>query len=258
MGYRKRVKAVRAAQERRKERRWEEKERKREEVRWREAVAWRLRGAGVPIWVRDEGSAQDKKGWFRLGSWWGGAKRDRNGNETRRQIVLGQRKYPYGMHLNVAALSPEQLEEAAKEAGVSLVRPMADGYGDNGPSRVDRTPGITPAAVFDPEKARSLTTEAAQTPTALSRTRQTGLRKLFGRLSASSTSTPTPGFPAATTTTTVSESGDHEGVGERTRTLAEQYEMFRASMETEEKKAFWVRLGVSWGVFILFWLVCVL
>ncbi|KAI0084730.1 hypothetical protein BDY19DRAFT_997463 [Irpex rosettiformis] len=123
LGYRKRVRVLR-------KRRIEAKRFRRWEVRWRRAVEWRLREAGKPIWVPDERYSQEKvrfvglrdevvgngeAHWLR--KWIDSIHLKRVGGDRR---PLHLRRHPSGKHLNINALSTQQLEAAALEAGVPL------------------------------------------------------------------------------------------------------------------------------------------
>ncbi|KAJ3772262.1 hypothetical protein FB446DRAFT_689583 [Lentinula raphanica] len=121
VGYRKRVHAARA---KRKNLHW----RKRVAQRWREAVEFRLREKGHPIWVMD--TDRDSGIWgfvrhrvllfidrtFPQWTWrskWKG---------------LGAVAHPKGMHLNLEALDGPALESAAMEAGVPLSELLPPGF----------------------------------------------------------------------------------------------------------------------------------
>ena len=123
LGYRKRVRVLR-------KRRLEAKRYRRWEMRWRRAVEWRLREAGQPIWVSDRRYSQErvrfvglkdgKEGsgevhWMR--KWLESMGLRRIDYERRAPHLRG---HPPGKHLNIDALSIQQLEAAALEAGVPL------------------------------------------------------------------------------------------------------------------------------------------
>ncbi|KAK7685004.1 hypothetical protein QCA50_011839 [Cerrena zonata] len=122
VGYRKRVRRMRLRrQEARRFRRWE--------ARWRKAVEWRLKAKGLSVWVPDQhldnedvhfvglegpqdgaGETHWVKKWFEtIGIWKPPLHNHRH-----------TRGHPRGKHLNVDALTPQQLEAAALEAGVPL------------------------------------------------------------------------------------------------------------------------------------------
>lgn len=122
VGYRKRVHRMRLRrQEARRFRRWE--------ARWRKAVEWRLKEKDLPVWVPDghlehedvhfvglEGP-QDGAGethWVR--KWFEGVG-VLKAHEANNKHIRG---HPRGKHLNIDALTPQQLEAAALEAGVPL------------------------------------------------------------------------------------------------------------------------------------------
>lgn len=127
VGYRKRWKKLRKRRrEARRFRRWE--------LRWQRAVEWRLKSLGLPVWVHDrhyehegvkftgltpelDGTGEDH--WTR--KWLESiglmkAKGPTSDAKGRRHI----RGHPKNKHLNFDALSSQQLEATALEAGVPL------------------------------------------------------------------------------------------------------------------------------------------
>lgn len=136
LGYRKRLRTLRLRRrEAQRFRRWE--------VRWRRAVEWRLKESGQPLWISDRkypeedvrfvGLTSEKDGtgeihWMKM--WLESLGLKRSVGDKRIPHVRG---HPSGKHLNIDALSPQQLEAAALEAGVplemflSMPRKPADG-----------------------------------------------------------------------------------------------------------------------------------
>ncbi|KAH9917328.1 uncharacterized protein B0H18DRAFT_1123673 [Fomitopsis serialis] len=128
IGYRKRLRQVRARRrEARRFRRWQ--------TRWRRAIEWRLRQQGSAVWVADAQWREEQGVRFvGLGGPMAGAgeeswvvrflkfprlRRPPPEDPARRQTkhIVG---HPFGKHLNINALSDEQLHAAALEAGVPL------------------------------------------------------------------------------------------------------------------------------------------
>ncbi|CAL1708783.1 unnamed protein product [Somion occarium] len=122
VGYRKRMRRMRThRREARRFRRWE--------ARWTRAVEWRLKEKGLPVWIPDqhsdhehvrfvglEGLQDETKETHWMRKWLGSI-----GSLKRRQEHTGHvRAHHRGKHLNINALSPQQLEAAALEAGVPL------------------------------------------------------------------------------------------------------------------------------------------
>jgi potassium channel subfamily K, other eukaryote len=123
LGYRKRLRILRLKRrEARRFRRWE--------ARWRRAVEWRLKAAGEPLWVPDHryeqervrfvGLSGEKDGsgevhWIRK---WLEAIGFRRSDDHRKLPHI--RGHPHGKHLNIDALTAQQLEAAALESGVPL------------------------------------------------------------------------------------------------------------------------------------------
>ncbi|TCD59999.1 hypothetical protein EIP91_010926 [Steccherinum ochraceum] len=127
IGYRRRLRKLRLRRrEARRFRKWE--------ARWARAVEWRLKDRGLPVWVHDRHYAhegvkftglpgeQDGAGedhWMRK---WaetlGFAKQKTTSDEGHERRAT--RGHPKKRHLNIDALSSQQLEAAALEAGVPL------------------------------------------------------------------------------------------------------------------------------------------
>lgn len=125
LGYRKRVRNMRIRRrEARRFRRWE--------ARWRRAVIWRLKVRGKDVWVPDDrfplegvhfvglsgpqrGEVHWLKKWMR--SFGFGRKGHEEGDPDG---VLHIHGHPHGKHLNINALTDQELEAAALEAGVPL------------------------------------------------------------------------------------------------------------------------------------------
>ena len=125
IGYRKRLRKMRKRRrEARRFRKWE--------TRWKRAIIWRLKEKGLPIWVDDthythEGmkftgipGIHDQEGEEnRMRRWLEGMGlvSTRLPTDDERRHVRG---HPRNKHLNIDALSAQQLEAAALEAGVPL------------------------------------------------------------------------------------------------------------------------------------------
>ncbi|KAI0777203.1 hypothetical protein BD413DRAFT_638687 [Trametes elegans] len=162
IGYRRRMRDMRQRRrEARRFRRWE--------ARWTRAVEFRLREAGLPVWVseKDERERGDDGPGVRflglglipvptpvpllerLGA---SLRRSSTNNSVETRLAAGRHR---GMHLNVNALTNAQLEEAALEAGVPLEmfldlgerrREGGDGEGHGLDGRdVQENGGIVPA-----------------------------------------------------------------------------------------------------------------
>lgn len=131
VGYRRRIQKMRLRRrEARRFRKWE--------TRWRRAVEWRLKERGLPVWVHDRhmqhegihfvglsgpGAGVSEAHWFRKFLETRGLKKPK---EEDHPHIKGQ---PRGKHLNIDALSNQQLEAAALEAGVPLEMFTASRHG---------------------------------------------------------------------------------------------------------------------------------
>jgi hypothetical protein len=134
VGYRKRVQAMR---QRRKVVRWK----RRVSNRWREAVEWRLRESGRPVWVRD--MKEKSLGLFaKLLDFFDGLLPWPTGDNTSFSYGsgfmmghgLGYGSHPHGMHLNLEALSWKQvgvrLSSVSHFLAVMLTDVIVGGCGD--------------------------------------------------------------------------------------------------------------------------------
>ena len=129
IGYRKRLRQLRARRsEARRFRKWQ--------TRWRRAIEWRLRQQGSPVWVADA-QWREEQGVRFVGL--GGLKAGAGESSWMMRFVRFPSRFfstppedpaqrgtlhvvghPFGKHLNINALSDEQLHAAALEAGVPL------------------------------------------------------------------------------------------------------------------------------------------
>lgn len=124
IGYRKRLRMLRVRRrEARRFRKWQ--------TRWRRAIEWRLRRQRSAVWVSDAqwreeqgvrfvglGGAADSGLWLMrfIPRLWSPPSDDSPAQRPTKHVV----GHPLGKHLNINALSDEQLHEAALEAGVPL------------------------------------------------------------------------------------------------------------------------------------------
>ncbi|KAF7338773.1 Tandem pore domain k+ channel [Mycena sanguinolenta] len=239
VGYRKRVQLVR---QRRKIGRWK----RRVSVRWREAIEWRLRESGFPVWVRDANQAHNGLGrriWDfldRLIPWPTGNNPSFSyGSGFMLGHGLGYGNHPHGMHLNLEALSWNQLEAAAMEAGVPLDMLLPDGFRDkrsdsdsDGSSHQENRP-VGPAPDAD---------------VPLTHARLGRMIAMLGSFALAVRSDPvithhTPRVP------------NSAPIPQFRKSLTAQYDALRSGVEKEETKAFYARLVVVWALFIMFWTV---
>ncbi|KAL0957982.1 hypothetical protein HGRIS_000159 [Hohenbuehelia grisea] len=239
--YRKRLKAVRA-------RRRALHFQRRVQARWREAVEWRLRDGGHPVWVRD---AHDSGGRSRLRDWlhdhWPGLAHGLGfGGDSRRS---GQaRLHPHGMRLNLEALTNSQLEAAAMEAGVplsTLLPPNFRRRRSSTDSRGERD-GWVPPIERNPEeidKGVPLT--------------HVRLGRMIAMLSKFAVAVQGSGHLAGDIPPAEQSNERDDGKrrrGDDEKSLVEQYEAFKGGIEEEERKAFYARLTVAWSLFIVFYI----
>ncbi|KAG6853255.1 hypothetical protein C0991_005713, partial [Blastosporella zonata] len=282
VGYRKRVKAVR---QRRRAARFERHVVK----RWNAAIEWRLRQAGLPVWVHNKpGRKHEDEITHRYRRWlrqhfWPWAQKSRFGFGP-----AVHRTHPRGMHLNLESLSWVQLETAAMEAGVPLHRLLPEGFQSRGQTvrEAERTlirAGDHPNAEDVADQSRTkekgkgkeeVTSKKfhpppileGSAPLPLTHARLGTMILMLGNFALavdedSFVKVPKPGSAAAKakrkpkSLPLINAYGDPATGPALTRTAAEQYEALRSSMADEERKAFWVRFWLVWLVFLIFWLV---
>lgn len=161
---------------------------------------------------------------------------------------MGYGDHPHGMHLNLEALDREALESAALEVGVPLRTLLPSGYwkrklGDDDEDGPHEKPRTGPGARKLPDLNEDFPLTHARLGKMISMVGNFALA-----VDKSSLTGDTPlrliHRPAKSGITSKSE-----------KTLTQQYESFRAGMESEETRAFYARLSVAWVVFFLFWIV---
>ncbi|KAH9939855.1 hypothetical protein B0H21DRAFT_885240 [Amylocystis lapponica] len=167
IGYRRRLRNMRTRRrEARRFRRWE--------ARWRDAVEWRLRAQGAPVWVPDQrpdaDDDDDDEGALRFVGLGGTAGEHGRLRRFVRALTGSHmppadpaarpqghvRGHPRGQHLNINVLSHAQLQAAALEAGVPLGMFVDSGVEQRVPSG-GAGPGDAFAGVGWPTEAQTPT-----------------------------------------------------------------------------------------------------
>ncbi|KAF9457930.1 hypothetical protein BDZ94DRAFT_1174632 [Collybia nuda] len=244
VSYRKRVRSVRL---RRRAAQWE----KRVGERWRAALDWRLREAGQPVWVMDDPSAGTRsvimqsfeKVWRRPSG---------HGKYFRYNHLFGSgdHSHPHGMHLNLGGLDVLQLEAAAMEVGVPLRTLLPPGF-EPKHSRGGKE-RISDGGQVGESGPRSVPSNFDDIP--LTHARIGRMAVMLGNFAFAVNKSSFAKFAQRASHTTAPINGD-VGEEKRQNSITEHYESARASMESEEKRAFYARLLVVWMIFILFWIV---
>ncbi|KAG6909925.1 hypothetical protein DXG01_014445 [Tephrocybe rancida] len=284
VGYRRRVRAVR---QRRRAAQFE----RRVVQRWTAAIEWRLRKAGLPVWVHDKAgrdhaheSAHRYRHWIRQHLWpW-----TKKGSRYTRYFQghsMG-RMYPKGMHLNLEDLSWLQLESAAMEAGVPLYKLLPEGFQPRGQSVRESERAVMGAGDGSHEdgagnekvsskgkgKAKERDNNLRFQPSPilqgenslpLTHARLGSMILMLGNFAlamdeGSFVKVPKLGSDAAKAkrrreSPAAINVGGHPASA--TQPIAERYEAFRSTMIVEERKAFWVRFWLVWLIFLGFWMV---
>ena len=109
LGFQARVKAIRTRQRERRIR-----------TRWRTAVKLRLRDNNLPMWIVDNDGENDDWQYHHHHHWWRWARHGWNMLKIRLSCGSADKHRRKRKHLNLAALSEAQMEEAALEAGAPL------------------------------------------------------------------------------------------------------------------------------------------
>ncbi|KAG6857041.1 hypothetical protein H0H87_010395 [Tephrocybe sp. NHM501043] len=281
VGYRKRVKAVR-------QRRRAAKFERRVVRRWNAAIAWRLRQAGLPVWVHDKpGRDHEHELVHRcrvrvcrlLWLWTRQESRLHFGHAVRRT-------HPRGMHLNLESLSWVQLETAAMETGVPLHRLLPEGFQPRGQTvreseiafvggrlesnaanwahedqiKEDKGKG---KEAHNPRRFHPPPMIPGSNPLPLTHSRLGSMILMLGNVALA---VDDGSFVKAPKTSSDAVKGKNKpeplritaadsGPPTETRSVAEQYEALRSTMVDEERRAFWVRFWLVWFVFLCFWMV---
>ncbi|GLB39132.1 putative ion channel [Lyophyllum shimeji] len=258
VGYRKRAAAVR---ERRKRLHHE----RRVWARWRTSVEWRLRSKGQPVWVK--GNPRPRRRpcvLIRLIDrlWPDVAEQGLFRELIQFKHVAGYGHYPHprGMRLNVEALSWPELEAAAMEAGVPLrnllpegFRPKADRHHVGRKEKEKEKEEEQAHHVPEPGTVspRIVPKELEELPP--THARLGGMVAILGNFAVALSRMAFSEGPAP------GERPLREETTGRThtprRSIVEQYQTLRQTVETEERWAFYVRLILVFAVFFTFWMV---
>ncbi|KAF8067790.1 hypothetical protein FPV67DRAFT_1493564 [Lyophyllum atratum] len=255
VGYRKRLKAVR-------ERRKRLQHERRVWSRWRSAVEWRLRSAGKPVWVKGSPRIrQNSCAFIRvLDRIWPTLTDEglcREFAQYKHIAGYGHYPHPRGMRLNIEALSWPELEAAAMEAGVPLRYLLPEGFKpkkqketkdkekdkekEKDHDNTAQIPGTNNPRIVPPELEGIPPTHA----------RLGHMIVMLGNFAlamnqSSFEKVPKPGERHV-------RRGHKAARHKPQRTAAQQYQELRASVEQEEKWAFYVRLTLVLLVFFAFW-----
>ncbi|KNZ81641.1 Outward-rectifier potassium channel TOK1 [Termitomyces sp. J132] len=254
VGYRRRVKAVRRH---RRTMRFERHVVK----RWNAAIEWRLRRAGLPLWVpNDRTQNHENEIWHQTQQWlrehlWPWWKKEKSRYTKYLYGHAVGHAHPRGMHLNLESLSWAQLEAAAMEAGVPLFMLLPEGFRtqDQKAREVERViPGV----------GGYLGSGSIIMP--LTHARLGKMIMMLGNFALavndeSFIKVPKPGSANAKTKRkkqlfAALRAGGNFNTSKR-QSIAEQYESLRITMADEERKAFWVRFWLVWFIFLVFWFV---
>lgn len=230
-------------------------------TRWRAAIHWRLRSKGLPTWLDDSDEEQRNvpggrgRRRHRYWSWFG-----RLWAESWREWEDPTWKYVYGRghkRLNLTALSLDQLETAALEAGAPLSELLPKGLKIL--NRANNEGGN--------EFANHRFPEIQYHPPSLTNVRMGGMLFLLGRFAVAVThGIHVEQLNASTTDDDNLETAYEEGFKPSghgvpmtrsltmTTTLDDEEDLLE-SLKKEEQAAFHTRLGIACSLFLTFWMV---
>ncbi|KAF8645936.1 hypothetical protein AX16_007467 [Volvariella volvacea WC 439] len=218
--------------------------------RWKHAVKWRLKEKGQPLWVKDPSGGVSWRTWFRPWNvikrkwpWLIGSERLWGYNADKREIG-SDGKHPRGMCLNLDALSKTEIRAAAMETGVDLVLLLPRGYWERRFSQGKETTSDTHRTQNGAENRRSSNPDTPFTYAVMGR-----MIRMLGN------------FALSVDKSLMDAQRDRklpsiqDNLTMDIQNLAQQYEIFRESMEREERHAFYTRFAFAWILFIIFWMV---
>jgi potassium channel subfamily K len=282
VGYRLRMKAVR-------EKRRATAQRKRVMSRWKRGVGWRLRKLGVPVWVKEEskrGRLESVRYWVEntAEKWLGWS------------IKLAQGKeafHPHhGMKLNLEALSFQQLQAAAMEAGVPLPELLPPNFKMKKPGTRKGGDGESIRTCTDGGQDLNANEKPEDTvhyeDTTFTHATLGRMIAMLGRFALTIHANGIPGPSPAVTVNNGEKKFNLQpitprgvGLGSRTSTMTldhtltmdhrtntinsddrktgwsftEAYESYKDTVDQEERKAFLARLIIALSLFLVFWMV---
>jgi potassium channel subfamily K, other eukaryote len=279
VGYRKRVAIVRR-------KRKEARRRRLVEGRWRSGIERRLRARRELVWVKDTLTDGDHPRRLKDMAWkaWHSIRIKLGMKEKKHHDFHHHHHHHTGLHLNLDALTPQELEATALEAGVPLDELLPADYmmlrqkrkqkaalasGDG-----DRSSTISTESVGIEEKIRRgfRSTEVD----GLTQARMGSMIAMLGRFALAVQAHGGPDPPAADlhhhhddddisdhhlhpgvelTRTWTSMTVGNENETDSGATTPRTLDSFRHGIEKEERRAFLARFVVAWTLFITFWLV---
>lgn len=246
-GYRRRLLAIQ-------ERRRAARRRRRAENRWRHAVIWRLRERHAPVWIRKNTSDRESLWSNFVSCFW----RAEWGIRSTARKNTHQHRHQHGMQLNLWALPQRQLEATALEAGVPLDTLLPADFYDTYDQDACHSDSIKHHAlpswfVVHPVYHRN---EHATEP--LTHRRLGAMAAIVTRLGLAvyeSSGSPVPnGHGEDASAAGVPQAAPDSSGSFHTSSLEEGGD-YRADVADTEKKAYYTRSGLSWGWFLIFWMV---
>lgn len=248
-GYRRRLLAIQ-------ERRRAARRRRRAERRWRHAIVWRLRELQAPVWIPKK--RNDRKSlWTVLTSFfwrvqWGiWSTASRSTHKTRRQ---------HGMQLNLWALPPCQLEAAALEASCTLDTFLPpDFYETYDRDACHHVTGANNHHAFPSWFAVHPIYRRDEHPTEPPTHRRLGaMAAILTKLSFAIYESGGNSLPNGRGDQDASAEGAPEAAEDSVGSLhtgSSEDGDYREDVEDTEKKAYYTRFSLSWGWFLVFWMV---
>ncbi|KAG1741433.1 uncharacterized protein EDB91DRAFT_1237119 [Suillus paluster] len=255
VGYLRRLQEIR-------ERRRASRRRKNAERRWRSAVIWKLRDKGAKVWVRKHRSKQSDSLWAKV--------KRRFFNAAER--IPRPLDYSRGMRLNLEALTHDQLEAAAMEAGVPLDALLPPEFYEaqmqnDDDSNADDLEMIASKYMSVPHPVYGINVRHG-TLRPLTHQRVGAMAALLTRFAIefSGQSGPQAAMDGVKRPSEDSASNARRGLSiggagggghnvESSATLATTSSSDDINTEYDSKNALWVRSSFSWALFVVFWMV---
>ena len=229
--------------------------RRRARNRWRHAIIWRLRERHAPVWIPKNTDTR-KSLWSFLASCFWRAEWGIRRTATRSTHHSHHR---HGMQLNLWALPPYQLEAAALEASVPLDTLLpADFYDTYDPDRCNHAAGFKHHTLPSWFAIHPVYHRAEQAAEPATYRRLGAMAAILTKLSLAIYESGGNTLPNGHGVQDASAASGSEAAPDSSGSLPTSSEDggdYRADVENTEKKAYYTRSCLSWGWFLIFWMV---
>ena len=246
-GYRRRLLAIQ-------ERRRAIRRRRRAENRWRHAIIWRLRERHAPVWI-PKNTNDCESLWSNLTSYFWRAEW---GIRSTARKNPHQHHHQHGMQLNLWALQQRQLEAAALEAGVPLDTLLpADFYNSYDEDACHPADGVGRHTLPSWFMVHPVYHRDEHATEPLTHRRLGAMAAIVTRVGLAVYESSGNPLPNGHGVQDVSAAGGPEASssGSLQTSSSQEGRDYRADVADTEKKAYYARSGLSWGWFLIFWMV---